>query len=322
MNIVLQKFWIKKMINFFYKILIFIAINVLFFSNSFSKENKILFKVDNKIITSIDIYNEIKYLEIINDKQFQSLEQNKVIEIAKNSLIKEKIKEIELLKRFVSLEVDQNFLDEIILNYFKKNNIESIADFDEYFRDININPKVIRKKISIEILWNQLIYQIFNENIKIDNEAIKNEIKNNNKIRELLLSEIVFTIDENEKLNDKFELIKERILNNSFSDAALIFSISESAKNGGNLGWIKETSINKKIKNEIKNMALGQHSKPLLIPGGFLIIKIEQERYVDVDADINKEFDLIVKEKTRDQLNQYSIIYLNKVKKNIQINEL
>ena len=310
------------MINFFYKILIFIAINVLFFSNSFSKENKILFKVDNKIITSIDIYNEIKYLEIINDKQFQSLEQNKVIEIAKNSLIKEKIKEIELLKRFVSLEVDQNFLDEIILNYFKKNNIESIADFDEYFRDININPKVIRKKISIEILWNQLIYQIFNENIKIDNEAIKNEIKNNNKTRELLLSEIVFTIDENEKLNDKFELIKERILNNSFSDAALIFSISESAKNGGNLGWIKETSINKKIKNEIKNMALGQHSKPLLIPGGFLIIKIEQERYVDVDADIDKEFDLIVKKKTNDQLNQYSIIYLNKVKKNIQINEL
>ena len=310
------------MINFFYKILIFIAINVLFFSNSFSKENKILFKVDNKIITSIDIYNEIKYLEIINDKQFQSLEQNKVIEIAKNSLIKEKIKEIELLKRFVSLEVDQNFLDEIILNYFKKNNIETIMEFENYFKNLNIDPNLIRKKIKIEILWNQLIYQIFNKNVKIDSEAIKNEIKNNKKIKELLLSEIVFTIDENEKLNDKFELIKERILNNSFSDAALIFSISESAKNGGNLGWIKETSINKKIKNEIKNMALGQHSKPLLIPGGFLIIKIEQERYVDVDADIDKEFDLIVKKKTNDQLNQYSIIYLNKVKKNIQINEL
>ena len=158
--------------------------------------------------------------------------------------------------------------------------------------------------------------------MKIDSEAIKNEIKTNTKIKELLLSEIVFTIDENEKLNDKFELIKKRILNNSFSDAALIFSISESAKNGGNLGWIKETSINKKIKNEIKNLALGQHSKPLVIPGGFLIIKIEKERYVDVDTDINKEFDLIVKKKTNDQLNQYSIIYLNKVKKNIQINEL
>ena len=137
------------------------------------------------------------------------------------------------------------------------------------------------------------------------------------------MSEIVFTIDENEKLNDKFELIKERILNNSFSDAALIFSITESSKNGGNIGWIKETSINKKIKNEIKNIALGQHSKPLVIPEVFfLIIKIEQERYVDVDTDINKEFDLIVKKKTNDQLNQYSIIYLNKVKKNIQINEL
>ena len=298
------------------------TINILFFSNSFSKENKILFKVDNEIITTIDIYNEIKYLETINDKQFQSLEQNKLIEIAKNSLIREKIKEIELLKRIGSLEIDQNILNEIILNNFKKNNFETITDFEEFFKDLNIKPNVVRKKISIEILWNQLIYQIFNKNVKIDSEAIKNEIKTNTKIKELLLSEIVFTIDENEKLNDKFELIKKRILNNSFSDAALIFSISESAKNGGNLGWIKETSINKKIKNEIENMTLGQYSKPLVIPGGFLIIKIEQERYVDVDTDINKEFDLIVKKKTNDQLNQYSIIYLNKVKKNIQINEL
>ena len=322
MNIVLQIFWIKKMINSFYKILIFMIISILFLSNSFSKENKILFKVDNEIITTIDIYNEIKYLEILNDKKFQSLEQNKVIEIAKNSLIREKIKEIELLKRIGSLEIDQNILNEIILNNFKKNNIETITDFEEFFKDLNIKPNVVRKKISIEILWNQLIYQIFNKNVKIDSEAIKNEIKTNTKIKELLLSEIVFTIDENEKLNDKFELIKKRILNNSFSDAALIFSISESAKNGGSLGWIKETSINKKIINEIKNIALGQHSKPLVIPGGFLIIKIEKERYVDVDTDINKEFDLIVKKKTNDQLNQYSIIYLNKVKKNIQINEL
>ena len=297
-------------------------ISILSLNNSFSKENKILFKVDNEIITTIDIYNEIKYLEILNDKQFQRLEQNKVIEIAKNSLIREKIKEIELLKRIGSLEIDQNILNEIILNNFKKNNIETITDFEEFFKDLNIKPKVIKKKISIEILWNQLIYQIFNKNIKIDSEAIKNEIKTNTKIKELLLSEIVFTIDENEKLNDKFELIKKRILNHSFSDAALIFSISESAKNGGNLGWIKETSINKKIKNEIKNLALGQHSKPLVIPGGFLIIQIEQERYVDINKNINKEFDLIVKKKTNDQLKQYSIIYLNKVKKNIQINEL
>jgi len=146
MNIVLQMFWIKKMINYFYKILIFMIISILFLSNSFSKENKILFKVDNEIITTVDIYNEIKYLEILNDKQFQSLEQNKVIEIAKNSLIREKIKEIELLKRIGSLEIDQNILNEIILNNFKKNNIETITDFEEFFKDLNIKPKVIKKK--------------------------------------------------------------------------------------------------------------------------------------------------------------------------------
>ena len=114
-----------------------------------------------------------------------------------------------MLKRIGSLEIDQNILNKIILNHFKKNNIETITDFEEFFKNINIKPNVIRKKISVEILWNQLIYKIFNKNVKIDNEAIKNEIKNNKKIKELLLSEIVFTIDENEKLNDKFELLKK-----------------------------------------------------------------------------------------------------------------
>ena len=126
------------------------TINILFLSNSFSKENKILFKVDNEIITTIDIYNEIKYLEIINDKQFQNLERNKVIEIAKNSLIREKIKEIELLKRIGSLEIDQNILKKIILNYFKKNNIETITDFEEFFKNINIKPNVVRKKLALK----------------------------------------------------------------------------------------------------------------------------------------------------------------------------
>ena len=113
------------MINFFIKFYIYNH-KYFIFSNSFSKENKILFKVDNEIITTIDIYNEIKYLEIINDKQFQSLEQNKVIEIAKNSLIREKLRN-RIVKRIGSLEIDQNILNEIILNNFKKNNIETIT---------------------------------------------------------------------------------------------------------------------------------------------------------------------------------------------------
>jgi len=306
----------KIKINFF-----IIAYIVFFFTNLWALENKILFKVDNKIITSIDIYNELKYLEIIN-KEFKDTSQKKAFEIAKRSLIREKIKEIELSKVFKELKVESEFLDKMIINYFKSFEINNISDFEIYFASKEINPDSIKKKISLEILWNQFIYSKFKENIKIDKELIRNDLLNKNKKKEFLLSEILFNLDKNEKLNDKIILLEREIKNNGFSKTALSYSNSDTANKGGKLGWVNETILNTKIKEKVKKTKVGNFTKPIVIPGGFLILKIEDVREVENISDLNLEINKVVKTKTNEQLNQFSNIYFNKVRKNTTINEL
>ena len=300
---------------------IFVLSFVLFLGKSFSQENKILFKINNEIITSLDILEETNYLSAIND-EFNKVKKNESYEIAKNSLIREKIKEIELIKAFKKLEISEEKINSIILDYFKSKDITTINQLNLFFKKNKINPEKIKKKFKIEILWNRLIYLKFKDNVKINKEDIKLKIKNNKNMQQYLLSEILFEVNQNENLENKFKLIKKNINENSFSNAALLYSVSSSSEKGGKLGWINSSSINLKILNKIKNIKIGDFTNPIVVPGGFLIIKIEDKREVEKKIDLEKEMNLIVKKKTNEQLNQFSNIYFNKIKKNVLINEL
>ena len=305
-----------------YKIFFFgILYSIIFFSNTLAIENKILFKVNNEIITSMDILTELEYLEIIN-KDFKKISKKQAFEIAKRSLIKEKIKEIELIKILKEIKVEDKFLNDLLINYFKSNNIKTISDFERYFILQDINPNIIKKKISIEILWNQLIYSKFKQNVKIDKEAIKKEISNDVKKNEFLLSEILFNVNKDEKLDNKIISLEKEITDKGFSQTAISYSISDTASKGGKLGWVNETIMSSKIKEIVKKVEVGNYTKPIVIPGGFLILKIEEIREVNNNFDLNTKINQIVKDKTNEQLNQFSNIYFNKVKKNVIINEL
>ena len=194
--------------------------SIIFFSVSLTIENKILFKVNNEIITSIDILTELKYLGIIN-KNLKKTTNNQAFEIVKRSLIREKIKEIELKKLFKNIEVEDKLLNNLLIDYFKSIDIRTMSEFKKFFISQDINPNLIKKKVSIEILWNQLIYSKFKQNVKIDRKSIQNELSNDVKKKEFLLSEILFNINENEKLNDMIVLLKKEINEKGFSQTAL-----------------------------------------------------------------------------------------------------
>ena len=305
-----------------FKIIFFGALySLIFFSNISAIENKILFKVNNEIITSMDVLTELKYLEIIN-KDFKKASKKQGFEIAKRSLIREKIKEIELKRIFKEIKIEDKFLNDLLIDYFKSINIRTISDFEKYFILLDINPNLIKKKITLEVMWNQLIFNKFKQSVKIDRELIKKELSSNSKQKEFLLSEILFNINENEKLDKKIDLLEKEIKNKGFSQAALTYSISNTANKGGQLGWVKETIMSSKIKKIVKKIKIGNYSKPIVVPGGFLILSIEDIREVENDFDLNTEINKIIKKKTNEQLNQFSNIYFKKIKKDVAINEL
>lgn len=298
---------------------IFFCISVIFINEAIALENKILFKINNKIITTIDLYNETKYLNLLNNN-LANLEKKRIYEISKNSLIREKIKEIELLKNYKNLDIDEKYFIPLMSNYSKRMGFSNINSFIENIETNGLDVETIKKKIKIELYWNQLIVKKFLKDVKIDKEKIEEDLKKNLTQTELLLSEIVFNIEKKSELKNKFELIKHDIETKGFSNAALIHGVSDSSNNGGKLGWIKLSSLNSKIKNQITKIDVGKFSNPIVVPGGFLILKIEDQREVKKNLDLNKEIQLTVNEKTNEQLNKLSIVYFNKVKKDIEIN--
>ncbi len=304
------------------KIIFSIFIYFISFINlTLALENKILVKVNNEIITTVDLLNEIKYLNSIN-KNFKDFKKEEIYLISKKSLIREKIKEIELLKYFKEITIKEEFFNNLINDHIKRLKFNSIDEFKNHLKNNEVKFDVIKKKITIEILWNRLIFNKFSKNVKINREQIKNELNKSNIKKELLLSEILFTIENNENLIDKYKVIIKTINEKNFDKAASIYSISDSSKNGGKLGWIPMLALNEKIKKELLKIKIGDFTKPIVVPGGFLIIKINEAREFENKVDIKKEIESVINQKTNEQLNQFSVIYFNKVKKNIKISEL
>ena len=292
-----------------------------FTSNLIAFENKIIVKVNNEIITSVDIQNEINYLKILNPEVI-NLDKKKLINIAKNSLIREKVKIIALLDVVKEIKVKDEYTNKIIENSYKKIGIDTIDQYKKYLKNNPLRIEYIKNKISIEAIWNELIYKKFNSKVVIDKDKIINEVKNNPDIK-MLLSEIVFQVKNKNDLNEKYKEIKKDIQNEGFENAALIHSISNSASSGGEIGWIDKNSLNEIIKNALLNLKIGEYSKPILTQSSFLIIKINDiKKNISNEESIEKKVDVLIRIKTNQQLNQLSNIYLNKIKKDLIVNEL
>ena len=303
------------------KFLLIVFTTFLNIQNLSALENKILFKIDNEIITTLDIHDEVKFLKIFQPET-NILTNEELFEISKNSIIRDKIKKIEILKFVEELKVDDKFLLKLVKEKYSKKEIDSIENFDIFLRNKNLNIKMVKEKFTIELIWNDLIFQKFSKKIVIDKDKIKEEISQNYKNelqRELLLSEIIFDVSDKDDFNRKYEKILKDIENLGFKKTALIHSNSDTSANGGLIGWVKEDNLNQTLKTVLIKLKPGQFSKPIRTSSGFIIVKVDDEKEYKSKVNLSDRINEVIRFKTNDQLNQYSTMYLNKLKKNLII---
>ena len=306
--------------NKFLLIVFLIFINLS--NDALKAEIQIKYKINDEIITNIDIFNEKNYLIFLRPN-LKKLSSNEIFEISVNSLINEAIKRKEINKSF------KNINNKILLNEIKKKlfNFKNVSNENEFLNllvNTDIKYEKILEKMKYEALWNELIFQKYNSLIKIDEDQLKKELISKistNKKYEYNISELLFEIEKIENLNIKHKKILDYIKLNDFKSAASRFSIASSAKNGGEIGWIKETLLSKKLNSLLKNITKGQMTSPIEYPSGYLLIKINDKREMKQVISLEKELkDLINYEKNR-QLNQFSILYYKKLKQSSIINE-
>ena len=135
------------------------------------------------------------------------------------------------------------------------------------------------------------------------------------------LSEILFEVETNENLKNKYKTILEYIKSNNFKAAAARYSISNSSNRGGLIGWIKETLLSNEINNILSKMRIDEISKPIKYPNGYLLLKMNEKKIMKQIFNIDKELEDLYKFETNRQLNQFSLLFFKKLKQNTVINE-
>ena len=290
-------------------------------NESIAIENKIILKVENHIITSLDIFEEIKNLKFFN-RNLNQIKNEEIYQIALQSILNQKIKEIEISKKFDEIKLDdENYLNFLIESKYKSLGYETLTEFKKELTNKKINFNNFEEKIKIDILWSQIIYSKYYSKIKINEKELRKEILSKKNISNSYeLSEIVFNIENIDEVNSKYQLIKEDIQKLGFDNAALKHSISTTVSSGGNLGWIDEKQINSKLRNELNNTQVGNITKPIRIPGGFIILKKNDVKKTEVNLNIEQELKKLIDYNQETQLRNYSNVYFNKIKKDLKIN--
>ena len=298
----------------------------MFFCKAFSKEEiYIIYNVKNTLITNIDVKKESRYLIALNN-QLKNLGENDIFNISKESILRENIKKIELLKYF-KLDSDKKnpLIESYIKNFYQRLKLTNKIEFKEFLKNNDLSITFIEKKILIEILWNKLIFDKYQNQVKINEEKLKKEIQSNKSTQRekaYNLSEIVFEKNNQDTFEAKINKINESIKEIGFKNSANIYSISDSAKFGGEIGWIEEKQLSNIILKSLNNLVAGQYSAPIKTGSSFIVLKINEIKFNEKIINLDEELKIKIQYEKNRQLQQFSKIYYNKIKINTDIDEL
>jgi len=306
------------------KIFIFVAIINLLSSTLIAEDKyEIAVSIDNKVITNFDIQKEVNYLLALNPS-LDDLPKKQIYEIAKESLVREEIKHNEISK-YYNIDHNDPELSLIIENIYNRLNITNENEFNKYLSNFGLSIEMISAKLAIEKTWNRLIFEKFNKSINLDELRLKKELEKNlsqpQTQNRYLISEILFQSKDDKEYQEILRNIKKTIEENSFETAASIYSISDSSKNGGKIGWVNKNEISETIYNVLNKLSIGQFTQPIKIASGFLIIYLNDIKKEDQEFNVDEELKkMIISEKNR-QFNEFSIIHFKKIEQQIFINE-
>ena len=276
--------------------------------------------VGNIPITQSDIVDEIKIILILNNQSYSEENRDQLHELAVRSTVKRTVQKIELERNnyFNLNEADlQNELARLASNLFIDiNTLKNLCESNE------LDFSKVEDRIKTELYWNSLIFEMYKHNLNINQEEIEDQMRlsqNKNQIDEYLISEIVISKVDDDKLDLKIQELKNKIEIEGFEKAARELSISESSIKGGDLGWINENIISDKIKSALIKTQIGNLSSPIILDNGVLIFKVRDKRKINQNVSLEEIKNQLINAEKSKILNMHSMSHYDKVKRSIAI---
>ena len=283
---------------------------------------RIILKIDNQIVTTYDLEQERNYLLALNPR-LNEVDEKTLLDIAKKSIVKEVIRKNEILK-YKELNLQNSQINTVLEKMINDLNFSNLQQFQNYLMSYSVSIDEIRGKIEIENEWKNLIYAKYSKSINIDKASLQSKIDNISEKEFLIeynLSEIIFSKQNNNNLKEVEKKIFESINEIGFENTANLYSISDSAKVGGKIGWIRKDNLSAEVVEKLKNLKQNSNSPVIEIGNNYLILKINEIKETPVKIDKKKELEKMIMIETSKQLDKFSNIFYNKIKLNSKISE-
>ena len=302
------------------KIFFFIVASLLFtFKAGAEIKDALLITLGDRAITKSDIVNEVKIILILKNQSYSDDNRDELNKLAISSVVKRTIKKIEI-DRLGFLEFSKRDLINDLTALANRINID-LDTLKNICASNEIDFSLIEDQIKTELLWNSLIFHMYKDRLKINAEEIEEQLKiiqSKEELKEYLISEIIFRpIDEDQPESEIKDLIN-KIEIEGFENVATNNSISKTAANGGDLGWVSESVISEDYKLKIINTPVGKISEPIFLSGAILIFKVRDIKKIkrNIEEEKNK---LVNLEKTK-ILRMHSSSHYDKLKRQTPIN--
>ena len=301
-------------------LLLFILFVTFQYSKVFSKiNNSVIISVGNQPITQLDLIKEMKIISIITNNKIDDNNKEGIKNIAVQALIKRKIKEIEIKKYNI-----QNYNFEDLNNLILKASQNIGTDENglrQRFKNNNIDFNNLTKNFEIDLLWNTLIFELYKNKVALNmneiEDKINQEIENTKEKRRFLLYEIEIGKTDN---SANVKKVIDNIKLEGFENTAKKFSISKSSQYGGNIGWVNDNNLAKKVYQSIKDLKINEVSDPIYLDETILFIKKVSEKTFGKKIENIK--DKVVKSEKLKKLQMFSNAHYSNLKKTTQINFL
>ena len=306
--------------KYFFKIYFVFILSIVPLKTVYS-EIFIVAKINEEIITNLDLEFEKRYLVSLNPN-LNKLDKKRITEYAKNSLINERVKKIEI-NRVTKITNSETLLSKVITDIYSSIGISSLKEFESYLSKNNVDMEKVKEKILIEIAWNNLIVKIFENEIEINKDFMIKELEkfDKQKIDNLLLSEIIFTVNDKKELKMKYEEIKKSISEIGFEKTARIYSLSDSKKRLSENEKPRPTLLSKEIKDEINKINIGDFTKPIVSSGGFLILKLNNMKSENIEIDRDAQLKKMIEFEKERQFTRFSTLYYKRIYNSTEIDE-
>lgn len=302
------------------KILVMLIFLIL--GKSYALENKIVLKIDNKIITTLDVFDEINELKFFNENFRIMDSEDEIYQIALQSILRHKIKKIEVSKNIDKFQItDETYLDNLIKKNYEKLGYNNLTDFKENLKKKKVNFFKYKEKLKTNLLWNEIIYAKFFNKVVLNENKLRDQINNKRNINKTFnLNEIVYQVQNLKDVDRMYNIIKDDIIKLGFKSAAIKHSLSNTSSAGGGIGWVDENALNEQILNELESISVQSITKPIRISGGFLILQKLEEKEISKNLNSDEELKKLMRFEADQQLSNFSNIYFNKIKNDLQIN--